>query len=186
VRVLGIEGIVKHHHSWQHKGILDVFILQKVATPYSMQSYTRNNSILHLALISVCLHLGHRACRWMDLHWSQCIRCPWVAYLARNNTLMPIRDHQIIFLEPPLANTEHLGNTPIKFVCHCIGMVALLQSCHFQVLLRFTTILHVTWHLVWILAPAKATIPKLWATMARIEHPLRLSRWVTNIPVSRD
>jgi len=63
-------------------------------------------------------------------------------------------DNSIIFVELLLTKTVHLGSTPINFICHR-GMGTLLHSCHFQILLSFTSILHSTWHIV----PKQAPVP---------------------------
>jgi hypothetical protein len=63
--------------------------------------------------------------------------------VATNGAMTSIQDPRIMVHNLPPAKTVDLGNMPIN-VIRCMGMVTLLHSSHFQVLLSFITILHST------------------------------------------
>jgi len=90
---------------------------------------------------------GNQDCRRTNLLQKLWIWRQLEAYWLSNNALKTSWDHQIIFLDLPFTMTIHLGNTPINFICQR-GMVTLFHCSYFQELLRFTTILHLTWHTV--------------------------------------
>jgi len=83
----------------------------------------------------------------MDLHRRQWIWLHLVAYLAHNNTVTTIQNHQINVHNMPLTKTVNLGYTPLNIIRRK-GTVTLLHSSHFQALRSFITSLHSTWHTV--------------------------------------
>jgi len=91
----------------------------------------------------------HRAWQQTDLHWKQSIWLHQVDYFAHNNAVTTNQNHWITVQEFPLAKTVNLWNTPISLFCH-MGMVTHLHSSHFQALGSLITIVHATWHTIWI------------------------------------
>jgi hypothetical protein len=62
-----------------------------------------------------------------------------VAYVPRNNAMMPILDPWPTVQKHPLPKTVNLENTPINIIC-CMGMVTLLQFSIFQAICSFVAI----------------------------------------------